>query len=142
MVCSLNHEKIGVNPKRSRIRIISVPEKGVMFPVVCRFCEKAPCIAACPKKALSKNVKKGVIMVDEDKCVGCGRCMEVCEFGGITIHPMKKTAMVCDLCGGEPLCVKYCVDEAIIFLKPEEYVVAKGRALIDKTESSIWPGPP
>ncbi len=33
----------------------------------------------------------------------------------------KNIAEVCDLCGGEPKCVKYCMQKALIFLKPEEY---------------------
>jgi Fe-S-cluster-containing hydrogenase component 2 len=141
MVCSLTHEKSGINPRMSRIRILNFPEKGVIIPMVCRLCMNPPCAAACPIKALSQNVKTGVITVDDDKCVGCGRCMEACPFGCITIHPTKRTAMVCDLCGGEPLCVKYCANETLLFLKPEEYVVARGKGLIDKTVPSIWPEP-
>lgn len=109
-----------------------------MIPLVCRFCEDAPCVAACPRKALSQNVETGVIMVNEDMCDGCGWCMVACDFGGITIHPTKKAAIVCDLCDGELQCVKYCVNETLDFLKPEQHMVAKGRALVDKTVPSIW----
>jgi len=139
MVCSLSHEKTGINPKMSRIRILDFPEKGVIIPMFCHLCDNPPCTTACPVKALSQNVRTGVITVDEDKCIGCGSCMEACSLGGITIHPEKKTVMICDLCGGEPLCVKYCANETLVFLKPEEYTVAKSRDLIDKTVSSIWP---
>ena len=39
----------------------------------------------------------------------------------VSLHPDKNIAVVCDLCGGEPKCVKYCMQKALIFLKPEEY---------------------
>jgi Fe-S-cluster-containing hydrogenase component 2 len=52
-------------------------------------------------------------MVNEEKCDGCGWCIEACDFGAIAIHPEKKVAIVCDLCGGEPECIKWCPEEAL-----------------------------
>jgi Fe-S-cluster-containing hydrogenase component 2 len=54
-------------------------------------------------------------MVDEDKCDGCGWCIEACDYGAIMIHPEKKVVFVCDLCKneGEPQCVKLCPEEAL-----------------------------
>ena len=141
MVCSLTHEKTGVNPAMSRIKVISFPEKGLIIPRVCRFCRNAPCIPACPVEALSQDAETGVIRVDEDKCIGCDRCVEACNFGGINIHPENKTAMACDLCGGDPQCVKYCMNRTLIFLRPEEYRTVKDRAILDKTVPSVWPEP-
>ena len=125
MVCSLAHEKTGINPKRSMIRIIDFPEKGITIPTACHFCQNAPCIESCPEFALSQNAETGVILVDEEKCTGCGLCVEACEFGAIFVHPEKNIAVVCDLCGGEPKCVKYCIQKALVFSKPEEYGLNK-----------------
>lgn len=137
VVCSLNHEKSGVNPALSRIRILNYPDKGIMIPEVCHLCRNAPCVTACPIGALSQNVESGVIEVDGDKCDGCGLCVEACKFGSISIHPIKNIAMACDLCSGDPLCVKYCMNKTLVFLKPEEYRSVKGSTLKDKTVPSI-----
>jgi len=77
--------------------------------ITCRKCEDAPCVAACPKEdVLVQRPWDGLITVNEEECNGCGWCIEACDFGAITLHPEKKVAMVCDLCGGEPECVKFC----------------------------------
>ena len=53
-----------------------------------------------------------IIDIDEEKCTGCGWCIEACEFGSITVHPEKKI-VICDLCEGDPMCVKYCPKDAL-----------------------------
>jgi carbon-monoxide dehydrogenase iron sulfur subunit len=121
LVCSLKHEKTGINPKRSMIKIISVPEKGNFIPNVCQQCEDAPCISACPSDALLQESTTGIITVNEETCTGCNLCIDACVYNAIFIHPEKNTAVVCDICGGEPMCVKYCMQEAIVFLTPENY---------------------
>ena len=135
MVCSLHHEKTGINPKRSMIRILDVSEKGIYIPTICRLCKNAPCVEACPSIALSQDTRTGVIHVDEEKCNGCGLCMEACKFGAISLHPEKDIAVVCDLCDGEPKCVKYCMQKALVFLKPEEYALRKAEYHWEKAEA-------
>jgi carbon-monoxide dehydrogenase iron sulfur subunit len=142
MVCSLKWEGEGVNPTRSRIKIISCPEKGIFVPRVCRFCRSPSCVSSCPKGALSREAETGIIMVDEEKCVGCGLCVEACDFGGISLHPEKNSVMICDLCGGDPLCVRYCMNETLVFLRPEDYRIVKDRSLLDRQALSIWPEDP
>ncbi len=61
--------------------------------------------------------------------------MEACKFGAISLHPEKDIAVVCDLCGGEPKCVKYCMQEALVFLKPEEYSLRKAEYHREKAEA-------
>lgn len=83
--------------------------------VACRHCEDASCVAACPRDALEQSEEKGVIMVDEEKCTGCGWCDEACDYGAIQLHPERKVVYVCDLCEGEPKCVEWCPEEALDF---------------------------
>jgi Fe-S-cluster-containing dehydrogenase component len=68
--------------------------------LTCRLCDYAPCIRACPHNALTQSEKNGVIIVDEGRCSGCGWCIEACKYGSITVDPVKKIAMACDLCEG------------------------------------------
>jgi len=132
LVCSLNREKTGINPKRSMIRIHENRQKGTYTPKTCHLCNDAPCIEVCPLAALTKNIETGVINVDEENCSGCNLCVEACEFGAISLHQDKNIAVVCDLCGGEPKCVKYCMQRALIFLKPEEYDTTKSDLSLKK----------
>jgi Fe-S-cluster-containing hydrogenase component 2 len=110
--CSFKKEGV-FNPTKSRIRAIRV-NSLINMAIACRKCEDAPCVIACPKEGvLVQRLWDGLITVNEEECNGCGWCIEACDFGAITLHPEKKVAMVCDLCGGEPECVKWCPEEAL-----------------------------
>ena len=110
-VCSMEHEKT-FNPTKSRIRVVRL-NPFVNLAVTCRLCEDAPCVAACPRDGLEQSEKKGVIMVDEEKCTGW--CVEACDYGAIQLHPESRVVYVCDLCDGEPKCVEWCPEEALDF---------------------------
>lgn len=121
LVCSGQHEPGTVNPAHSRIRININPETGRIIPLMCRFCTHPACVTACPVEALSQNTNTGMIEVDETTCDGCGRCVEACKFNGIYVHPAIKRAISCDLCDGDPQCVKYCMKDALVYCTSEEY---------------------
>ncbi|MFB0568124.1 MAG: 4Fe-4S dicluster domain-containing protein [Nitrososphaeria archaeon] len=123
-VCSLEKEKT-FNPTLSRIRTLRIyPNTNASL--ACRLCEDAPCVIACPRKALEQSKENGVILVDDDKCDGCGWCIEACDFGTITLMPDKKTVAICDLCDGEPKCVKWCPEEALE-LSSKDIIAQKAR---------------
>jgi Fe-S-cluster-containing hydrogenase component 2 len=113
-ICSLEKEKV-FNPLKARIRIVRI-HPVINMSMTCRLCEDAACVRACPRDALEQSEENGVILIDEDKCDGCGWCIEACEFGTITIHPEKKVVIICDLCEGEPKCVDWCPEEALEFM--------------------------
>lgn len=101
------------NPFMSRIRAMAFPEEFFFYPNVCIQCEVPLCSLPCPTSALKKNPETGVVELDQDLCVGCKMCLLACPFGAIAIvndFPAK-----CDLCGGDPICVKHCEPRAIIF---------------------------
>ena len=118
VVCALVKEK-ACNPLLSRIRSVRL-EPAINMSIACCLCEDPMCVKSCPKNALYKDEKTGVIQVHEDKCDGCAWCIETCGFGAITLHPTKKTVVICDLCGGDPKCIQYCPTNALMFLTPEE----------------------
>ncbi len=118
MVCALKREGV-YNPQRSRIKILRL-HQIVNMSAACRFCEDSPCVAACPLDALTQS-ETGVIMVDEDKCDGCGWCIKACPYGAIVMNPEKGTVMICDLCGGEPQCVEWCPEEALALVTQKEF---------------------
>ncbi|MCW4044988.1 MAG: thiamine pyrophosphate-dependent enzyme [Candidatus Bathyarchaeota archaeon] len=112
-VCSLEKEK-SFNPVKSRIRAVRLDALSNMA-VTCRVCKDAPCVTACPKNALRQSVESGIVTVDDEKCDGCGWCIEACEYGAITLHRDTRKALVCDTCGGEPLCIQWCPEGALNF---------------------------
>lgn len=105
----------------SRIRVVRI-EPITMTAITCRLCADAPCITACPRDALSRSERNGVILVDEDKCDGCGWCIEACDFGAIVLDPQAKRVDICDLCQDlpeGPRCIQFCPKDALVVGTPE-----------------------
>ena len=105
LACSYYHDEI-FNPSASRIFVNKNEEKGVDYPIICHQCEQPACENACPNNAFYH--RNGILIIDEEKCIGCGLCIEECPYDAIFMHPTKKKAIKCDLCGGEPECIKWC----------------------------------
>ena len=116
--CTLEKGETG-NPLRSRIRIIRMMPL-VNFALTCRFCEDAPCVKACPEKALVQSEKTGMLMVKEKQCKGCDWCIQACPHGGIVLHPDTGIVIACDLCNGEPKCIEACPEEALDTVTSDE----------------------
>jgi molybdopterin-containing oxidoreductase family iron-sulfur binding subunit len=53
------------------------------FPVLCNQCQNAPCKEVCPAGAI--YTEDGVVLIDKEKCTGCGMCAEVCPYNMITM---------------------------------------------------------
>jgi len=106
IACSLFHEK-RVWPEASRIRVFMLAP-GIEFPHFCAQCEDYPCLEACTTKALSVSKETGAVLVDANTCIGCGKCIEACPGRIPHMHPTENRVLICDLCGGDPKCVKVC----------------------------------
>lgn len=94
------------NPRKSRIYIIP---KSIL---VCRHCKKPPCIEACEVGAIIRDELTDAVLIDLEKCIDCRACISACPFGGILLSPDGRV-IKCDLCSGDPECVKYCYSGAI-----------------------------
>jgi carbon-monoxide dehydrogenase iron sulfur subunit len=53
-------------------------------------------------------------------CAGCKMCLLACPSGSIHFDPDAQVSRKCDLCGGDPSCVKFCISGALQFLEEEE----------------------
>jgi Fe-S-cluster-containing dehydrogenase component len=65
-------------------------------------------VQECPVNALSVSKETGAVLVNAETCIGCGKCIEACPGRIPHMHPLEKRILICDLCGGEPKCVKVC----------------------------------
>jgi len=115
IICALFHEN-QLELNRSRIRVDkNFPDlnKPIFQPKVCRMCRNAKCILACPTGALHYDDQDNIVILDLDLCNGCGLCVNACPFDAIWIDEKKSQAIKCDLCCGDPMCIKYCSPGAI-----------------------------
>ncbi len=46
---------------------------------MCNQCDDPPCVSVCKAKATWKNAV-GIVVIDEEKCVGCGACLAACPY--------------------------------------------------------------
>jgi carbon-monoxide dehydrogenase iron sulfur subunit len=119
VACVADHEgRFGT--ATARIRVTKIEPLGIDHPHVCRQCRRAPCIAACPSGALSREESTGAVLVSADVCIGCSACVDACPFGMAALHPETGVALICDLCGGAPACVVRCATGAIQYVEGGE----------------------
>lgn len=52
------------------------------LPVLCNHCEDAPCIKACPTRALYRR-PDGIVNYEDDACIGSRACMNACPYGAL-----------------------------------------------------------
>ena len=65
------------------------PDNVVKITNVCQGCLEHPCMAVCPRQAITRQ--NGQAHIDPDKCIRCGRCAEVCPQG---LEPFAITGFV------------------------------------------------
>jgi Fe-S-cluster-containing dehydrogenase component len=102
-------------------RLIKVIEKSPIYiPLYCHHCAKPPCKDACPVEAITRN-ERGVVLIDEELCIGCKACIEACPFGAMQFDGDKEIAVKCDLCyerlknNKEPACIRACPTQCIFW---------------------------
>ena len=113
MICSLTHEG-ECSITKSRIRIVRDEEFGNNLVSLCIQCADAYCLDSCTFGALSRDEKTGAVVVDDKLCTGCEECVAACPVGGPSLDKDRNIVFKCDLCGGDPECVKFCSREALI----------------------------
>ena len=122
---------------------------------VCKHCEVAGCLEACPTGAIVRT-EFGGVFVQPDVCNGCAYCVVACPFGVVQKNKEDGRAFKCTFCydrqkaGLQPACAKACPTESIKFGEINELkIVAQERVrelksrgmedatLYDPTETSV-----
>lgn len=87
--------------------------RSFFVPKTCNHCSRPPCVQVCPVGA-TYQTKEGVVLVDQDYCLGCRYCIQACPYGARYFHPQKRVADKCTFCyhrvtrGLRPACVEVC----------------------------------
>ena len=78
----------------------AAPAQGmtVHFPRSCLHCEDAACVTVCPTGASYKRASDGIVLVDEDKCIGCKLCAWACPYGAREYSEVRGVMQKCTLC--------------------------------------------
>ncbi len=91
--------------------------RRAFLPRLCNHCERPSCIEVCPAGATWQR-RDGIVVIDYDRCWGCGSCVNACPYDARFMNPITKTADKCNFCaqrvdqGLLPACVESCVGGA------------------------------
>lgn len=129
-----DYEPFGKEPSGvwfNRIRNYEVGDypdsKTVHFPMSCMHCEDADCVTVCPTGASYKRPEDGIVLVDQDKCMGCNYCAWACPYGARELDREDGVMKKCTLCVDriydenlpreerQPACVLTCPTRARLF---------------------------
>jgi len=128
-----DYEPYGAAPSGvwfNRVRHYEVGEypasKTLNVPLACMHCEDAACVTVCPTGASYKRAD-GIVLVDQDKCMGCNYCAWACPYGARELDESTGTMKKCTLCvdriydqelapeDRQPACVLACPTHARVF---------------------------
>ncbi|MCB2147393.1 MAG: (4Fe-4S)-binding protein [Deltaproteobacteria bacterium] len=115
VICSAFHaapKYSSNNPERSRIRVIRHPLKDIYVPVYAGEYAPAECMG------------RDKYVIDGKEYDECAFCRSSCPSRDIFKEPDSGLPLKCDMCEGEdePLCVKWCINDALILEEREEEV--------------------
>lgn len=127
IACALN--KAGeCNPKKGAINVLRDEFERYEIQFVCLQCEEPECVAVCMKNAIAKG-EDGIIRIDKEKCIGCRMCVIACPYGAII--SFKGEIIKCDFCDGDPICIKFCSTDAVVYEEESEELLDRRKALAE-----------
>ena len=114
------------NPADTKWRRVGEMEGG-NFPVFtqffnsmsCNHCIDPECLKGCPTNSYIKITETGIVIHDDDTCIGCQYCTWNCPYGVPTFQPERNIVTKCHMCherlevGQTPACVQACPSGAI-----------------------------
>jgi Fe-S-cluster-containing hydrogenase components 1 len=116
--CSFKNYK-AYNYDLALCKVLEDPRGGFVR-VHCQHCRDPMCKAACPAGAISKDETTGYVTIDRVLCIGCKACMSACPISIPQMQRGLKAMAKCDLCSGDPDCIKVCSAKAIKLLARDE----------------------
>ena len=96
--------------------------KREFISLACNHCDEPACLKSCPVNAITKRANDGVVLIDQEKCIGCRYCMFACPYGAPRIDTDTAKVNKCTMCvhrldaGLRPACESTCLTGAITFV--------------------------
>jgi sulfite dehydrogenase (quinone) subunit SoeB len=121
------------------------------FPRSCLHCEKPECVTVCPTGASYKRAEDGIVLVDENKCIGCKLCSWACPYGAREYSAVDGVMKKCTLCvdriynesleewDRQPACVQACPTRARHFGDLGDNDSAVSKLVRDRGGVSLMP---
>lgn len=110
---------------------------------MCNHCEKAACMEVCPEHAITRR-EDGLVLIDPDKCNGCGKCKEACYYDDVIY--MNQTLGIAQKCTGcahlldhghtVPRCVDACPTDALKWV--EEEAVGDAKPMVKGVGAKVY----
>jgi len=124
----------------------SVPKvRSTYIPDFCNHCGNPACLAACKNNAILKR-DDGIVIIEPDKCKGCGECIKACPFDAIYANETLKISQKCTMCAHLldaglklPRCVEACPVDAIGFGEESELMDFIEGSTVRKPEAGTCP---
>ncbi len=136
IVCSVIKEGVS-DSSRSRIHVRESEIESKYFPILCQHCEEPVCAQVCPTNAIYKQEDSSRVLVDRERCIGCRACISVCPQEGLKFDVVEKKILRCDLCDGDPICVKVCEEGALKYMDRDSFQLEQNRAAIQRLWKKI-----
>ena len=91
-----SYETAGIG--KTQAQAATQPAMTVHFPRSCLHCQTPACVTVCPTGASYKRASDGIVLVDEDKCIGCKLCSWACPYGAREYSAVEGVMKKCTLC--------------------------------------------
>ncbi len=111
ITCAKVHGEKEVSDSRIRVYRVRNPNGQRASIAVCTLCTDISCLHACKSGAL--KLVDDRIVLEREKCVKCLKCVDACRYGSAFVSSTGYP-LICDMCGGDPACVKVCPTDAIV----------------------------
>ncbi len=156
----------GVLPDGVDYRWVVKKESGI-FPLpavtfvtsACNHCRHPACLASCPladindlhneNNAIFKREEDGIVLINQDVCVGCRNCLQACPYGAPQFNSATAKVEKCTLCihrlydsdgrrtGFLPACVTTCVGDALHLIENFDSVQSGRNAPEDFADAEL-----
>lgn len=109
---------------------------GYSYSASCNHCERPACVANCPTGAMFKS-DEGVVLHDDEMCIGCETCVKECPYGVPRMLPSGISGK-CNSCVHQrsvdinPICVDACPNRALQFGDLDELKERYGEELVNE----------
>ena len=136
LACSFFHEN-EFRPTVSRVHVFSWERESISVPMMCQHCEDAPCVSVCPTGAMHRNEATTWVEWDTNLCIRCKMCTIACPFGNVVYDGVTNNIIKCDMCSGDPECVKFCPNKALEYADDTSAVRSRKKAFAAKFKDAF-----